>query len=135
VDYLLKPFTFQRFQQAIDKAMYFIKNAETNLASFITLRLNYGFVKINTNDIIFIEGLDDYLKLHVSDQRPVIVRMTMKAIIEKLPSHAFIRVHRSYIISLSKITGVRNKIIYIGSEEIPVGSSYEENFFKVFNPS
>jgi len=59
VDYLLKPFTFQRFQQAIEKAMLFIKNAETNASSFITLRINYGLVNVSIDSILFIEGLDD----------------------------------------------------------------------------
>ncbi|HEX5154551.1 MAG TPA: LytTR family DNA-binding domain-containing protein [Parafilimonas sp.] len=132
VDYLLKPFTFQRFQQAIDKAMLFIKNTETNASSFITLRINYGLVNISTDSILFIEGLDDYLKIHLSDQKPVVVRMTMKAMLEKLPADKFIRVHRSFIIPLSKISSIRNKIIHIGSEEIPLGNSYEEDFLKAF---
>jgi DNA-binding LytR/AlgR family response regulator len=130
VDYLLKPFTFQRFQQAIDKAMLFIKNAETNAGTFITLRINYGLVNINIDSILFIEGLDDYLKIHLSDQKPVVVRMTMKAMLEKLPVDKFIRVHRSFIIPLSKISNVPNKIIRISDVEIPLGSSYEEGFIK-----
>ena len=132
VDYLLKPFTFQRFQQAIEKAMLFIKNAETNASSFITLRINYGLVNVSIDSILFIEGLDDYLKIHLSDQKPIVVRMTMKAMLEKLPADKFIRVHRSFIIPLSRISSVRNKIIRIGHEEIPLGSSYEESFIKAF---
>jgi len=132
VDYLLKPFTFQRFQQAIDKAERFIKNAETNASSFIMLRINYGLVKIGTDSILFIEALDDYLKIYLSDQKPVVVRMTMKAMLEKLPVDKFIRVHRSFIIPLSKISSVRNKVIRIGDEEIPLGNSYEEGFIKAF---
>ncbi len=136
VDYLLKPFNFQRFKQAIDKAMLFIKTTEANAGLYITLRINYGLVKINTDTILFVEGLDDYLKLHLISQKPIIVRMTMKSMIEKLPADKFIRVHRSYIIPLSRVSSVRNKIIHIGVEEIPLGSSYEESFMKVFrNPS
>lgn len=135
VDYLLKPFTFLRFQQAIDKAMLFIKSSETGNAAFITLRVNYGLIKINTKDILFIEGLDDYLKLHLLNQKPIVVRMTMKAMLEKLPVNEFVRVHRSFIIPLSKVSSVRNKIIYVNSEEIPLGSSYEEGFFRVFKSS
>jgi len=132
VDYLLKPFTFRRFQQAIDKAIYFLKAGETTVTSFITLRVNYGLLKINTNDILYIEGLDDYLKLHLYNQRAVIVRMTMKTMFEKLSPNEFVRVHRSFIVPLSKINSVRNKLIHIGDDEIPLGSSYEESFLKAF---
>lgn len=132
VDYLLKPFSFQRFKQAIDKALLFIKTMETKAASYITLRVNYSLVNINTDNILFIEGLDDYLKLYLEDQKPVVVRLTMKAMLEKLPIDKFIRVHRSYIIPLSKVSSVRNKTIRISNKEIPLGSSYEESFIKAF---
>jgi two-component system LytT family response regulator len=83
-------------------------------------------------DIHYVEGLDDYLKIHLIDRKTVIARMTMKAMLEKLPVKDFIRVHRSFIVPLARIEKVRNKTIYIGETEIPVGSSYEEDFLKVF---
>lgn len=132
VDYLLKPFSFQRFKQAIDKAMLFMRTIEKNAESYITLRVNYSLVNINTDAILFIEGLDDYLKLYLTDQKPLVVRMTMKSMLEKLPADKFIRVHRSYIIPISKISSVRNKIIRINDKDIPLGSSYEESFIKAF---
>ena len=132
VDYLLKPFTFQCFQQAVDKAKQLLKINESNISSFITLRVNYSLIKIDTSNILFIEGLDDYLKLHLINQKPIVIRMTMKVMLEKLAPDEFIRVHRSFIIPLSKINSLCNKIIHLGDEQIPLSSSYEESFLKAF---
>lgn len=137
VDYLLKPFTYDRFLQSAEKAkeMYdFQKRLQTEAtAEYIFLRIDYGMVKIFLNDILFIEGLDDYLKIHFNNQKPLIARLTMKALLEKLPAKEFIRVHRSYIISIKHIDSVRNKMIFIGGEEIPIGNSYEAAFTAFFN--
>ena len=130
LDYLLKPFTFERFLQAVEKA-----RAQMQLqppAPPLIFRIDYGLTKVNLPDILFIEGLDDYLKIHLHQQQPLIVRMTMKAILEKLPAHTFIRVHRSFIIPFARIEQVRNKIILIAGHEIPVGISYEAAFFSQF---
>lgn len=136
IDYLLKPFTYERFLQAVNKAndyFNFISSGNKNADQFIYIRADYSLIKINTTDILFIEGLDDYLKIHLQDQKSVVARMTMKAMTEKLPQNNFIRVHRSFIVSFNRIENVRNKIISIAGEEIPVGSSYEEVFFSRFN--
>ncbi len=136
IDYLLKPFTFERFVQAVTKANeyynYINKQVKTE-EQFLFIRADYSLVKINIADILFIEGLDDYLKIHLANQKPVVARMTMKTMLDKLPSNNFIRVHRSYIVSFHHVENVRNKIISIAGEEIPVGSSYEESFLKLFN--
>lgn len=136
IDYLLKPFTYERFLQAASKAneYYNYTNKQSSAADqFLFIRADYSLVKINMGEILFIEGLDDYLKIHIQHQKPVIARMTMKAMTEKLPADNFIRVHRSYIISFKHIENVRNKIISIAGEEIPVGNSYEEQFLRSFN--
>jgi len=136
VDYLLKPFTFKRFQQAVAKAMdyYNYKKQSSGEASrYIFIRADYSLLKIALADIIYIEGLDDYLKIHLAGSNPIVARMTMKTMIEKLPARDFIRVHRSYIIPLNRIESYRNKTILVAGEEIPTGSSYEENFLKYFN--
>lgn len=135
VDYLLKPYTRERFMQAIAKAKDFFGYQHQSAEStqpFFFVRADYSLIKINYSDIIFIEGLDDYLKIHLQNQKPVVARMTMKAMLEKLPAKDFIRIHRSYIVPFSKIESVRNKMIYIGDKEFSIGSSYEENFFKQF---
>ncbi len=133
VDYLLKPFTFERFMQAVNKVKTVAKMADDQKEKYLFIRADYSLIKISTDDILFIEGLDDYLKIHIYNDKPVIARMTLKNILEKLPSADFVRVHRSYVVPFSRIKSVRNKIIFIDNEEIPIGNSYEENFLKLFN--
>lgn len=90
-------------------------------------------MKIQSPAIVYIEGLADYLKIHLDSGKTVIARITMKALLEKLPSGEFIRVHRSFIIPLARIQSVRNKnIMLAGGHEIPIGQRYEEAFFNVF---
>lgn len=130
-DYLLKPFTFDRFMQAMNKVAE-LRQLIEHAPQYLFLRADYSLVKIDMADILFIEGLDDYLKIHLHNQKPLVVRMTMKAITEKLPVKSFIRVHRSYIVPLNRVEQVKNKVITIAGESIPIGSSYEEPFYKVF---
>jgi DNA-binding LytR/AlgR family response regulator len=135
VDYLLKPFTFERFAQAVNKAQEyytFLHQKETTDPQDLFVRAEYSLVKLQIADILYIEGLGDYLKIFVQDMKPVITRMTMKSIFEKLPRE-FIRVHRSFIVPFSRIRQVRNKVIFVDNKEIPLGSSYEEEFFKRFS--
>jgi DNA-binding LytR/AlgR family response regulator len=130
VDYLLKPFTFERFLQAVEKAQ--LQMQHQPVAPPLIFKIDYGLTKVNLTEILFIEGLDDYLKIHLHQQQPLVVRMTMKAILEKLPAHSFIRVHRSFIVPFNRIEQVRNKTILIAGNEIPIGSSYEAGFFTLF---
>ncbi len=135
IDYLLKPFTRERFEQAVEKAVNTLSYRQ-QIASggqqFISIRADYSTHRVSLSDIRYIEGLDDYLKIHLESARPIVARLTMKAMVEMLPAGAFMRVHRSYIIPLQRITMVRNKTIYIGDVQIPIGGSYEEAFFKAF---
>ncbi|GAB3899656.1 LytTR family DNA-binding domain-containing protein [Larkinella knui] len=141
VDYLLKPFTFERFQQAVHKANeyhQFRNQTEPAKEAYLYIRADYTLHKIALSDILFIEGLDDYLKIHIrSTTRPIVARMTMKTMLQKLQeadkgNERFIRVHRSYIVAFSRIEQVRNRIITLAGEEIPIGLSYETEFFKRF---
>ena len=106
IDYLLKPFTGERFEQAVAKAIdYFTYTTNTGVVKqpFIYVRADYSLIKIDLQDVIYIEGLNDYLRIHLKNAKPVVARMTLKAIMEKLPSSEFLRVHRSYIVSLSSV--------------------------------
>jgi DNA-binding LytR/AlgR family response regulator len=133
-DYLLKPFSFSRFQQAVAKAFAQWKLQNQNPEQqYLFIRADYSLIKILFSDILFIESLDDYLKIYIQNQKTVVARMTLKAILQKLPVPEFIRVHRSYIVPISKIEKVRNKIIYINQQEIPVSVSYEVAFFALLN--
>ena len=137
VDYLLKPFTFDRFRQAIDKATVqqeLARRQESARGKYLILRLDYGLVKVATTDILVVEGLDNYMKIHLDRQKPITIRATMKALMDKLPSNEFVRVHRSYIVALSHIESVRKKVIAIANMEIPISSSYEEDFNNLFTP-
>ena len=134
VDYILKPFTIERFLLAVNKANDFLnyQTQKENISQFLFIRADYSLLKINMAHIVYIEGLDDYLKIHLENQKTVVTRLTMKALLEKLPAKQFIRVHRSFIIPLERIESVRNKNILIAGKEIPIGNSYEETFFKQF---
>ncbi|MDI1254693.1 MAG: LytTR family DNA-binding domain-containing protein [Flavobacterium sp.] len=133
-DYLLKPFSFDRFSLAVEKvrAQYEIQNQKAE-QQFLFIRADYSLLKIPIADIIFIEGLDDYLKIHIENQKTVVARMTMKSILEKLPVADFSRVHRSFIVSIKRIEKIRSKVIHIGGEEIPISASYEKEFLTKIN--
>jgi len=138
IDYLLKPFTYERFQQATTKAQEyynFITNAGNVKQPFIYIRADYSLLKIDIQDIIYIEGLNDYLRIHLRNQKPVVARMTLKALIEKLPANDFLRVHRSYIVSLTSILKIAAKMIYIKVNDsvvpLQIGKSYEEEVYRV----
>jgi DNA-binding LytR/AlgR family response regulator len=127
IDYLMKPIAYDRFLQAVNKAKQQMENQlVSNEKPYLSVRANYSLLRIYTENILYIEGMDDYLKIHVKDQRPIVVRMTMKSVEEKLPSKEFVRVHRSFIVPLSRIDKIRNKIIHLQDVEIPIGNKYEE---------
>ncbi|MGQ7946048.1 LytR/AlgR family response regulator transcription factor [Flavobacterium sp. WC2509] len=133
-DYLLKPISLARFEQAVEKAYTQWKTQNQNPEQqYLFIRADYSLIKILLSDILFIEGLDDYLKIHIQNQKTIVARMTLKAILEKLPEIDFVRVHRSFIVSISKIEKVRNKMIHINNEEIPISASYETTFFALLN--
>jgi len=129
IDYLLKPFEFERFQKAVNKAkeqLEFLAVQEVNSNSLF-VKVNYEMKKINLKDIDLIEALDDYIKIYIKPM-PVLTLMTLKTVLEKLPSQEFIRVHRSYIIPISKIEKFNKNKIYVAGKQIPIGSSYIDVF-------
>jgi DNA-binding LytR/AlgR family response regulator len=132
IDYLLKPINQRRFTQAVNKAKeYFeyINKKSQNTDRYIFVRADFSLVKIPLADILYIEGLADYLKIHIKDRKTIVARMPMKEMMEKLPSADFIRVHRSFILPFSKIESVRGTTIFIGDQEFPIGRTYTEEFF------
>lgn len=134
IDYLLKPFDFTRFSKSIIKAQEFItyrKQTTAQTEQFIFLRSEYQLIKIDLSQVLYFEALDDYIKvLTTQSSRPILSLMSMKALMDKLPTSHFIRAHRSYIVPINRIESVRNKKIKIGSKLIPIGESYSEAFFK-----
>ena len=132
IDYLLKPINQKRFTQAIAKAQeYFdyLNKKDQSADKNIYIRADFSLVKIPLADILYIEGLADYLKIYIKDRKTIVARMPMKDIMEKLPSADFIRVHRSFILPFSKIEAVRGSTIFIGDKEFPIGRTYTDEFF------
>lgn len=137
IDYLLKPINLKRFTQAISKAQeYFdyINKQDQSVDKNIFVRADFNLVKIPLSDILYIEGLADYLKIHIKDRKTIVARMSMKDMIEKLNSIDFIRVHRSYILPFNKIEAVRGTTIFIGDKEFPIGRTYADDFFNRYSP-
>lgn len=133
VDYLLKPFEYERFEKAVYKAKEYYDfnlNQGTRLYS-IFVKADYQLVKVNLNDILFIEGLDDYIRIHQADHKNILTLTSLKSITEKLPPNEFMRIHRSYIVQLDKIEKIGRKNVEIAGREIPIGASYAEDFFKL----
>ena len=135
IDFLLKPFEFDRFLKAVNKASEYISYRErpaeavTN-TNFIFVKSDYQIIKIDLTDISMIEGMDDYVKIFTG-KKMILSNMTMKDILSKLPASNFTRVHRSFIVSLNHIESVRNKRIKIGEKFVPVGDSFADSFYKL----
>jgi Response regulator of the LytR/AlgR family len=139
IDFLLKPFTQERFQQAVTKAndyYNYMNNADTQKHPFMYIRADYSLIKINLADIIYLEGLSDYVKFHLDNHKPIVARITLKSLSERLSGSDFIRVHRSYIVPVARINFIRNRNLYIHHNdttiELPIGKSYEDEVFKLF---
>lgn len=127
LDYILKPIEPERFSRAVNKAIEYFrykKITDKKESDVLFVRSEYQLVKIYFSDIEFIESLEDYLKIHVGDGKSVMTLMTMKAILEKLPSDRFRRIHRSYIVPLAKIKSVTNRKVRLSNIELPIGDSY-----------
>lgn len=133
LDYLVKPFSFERFFKACNKAheLFLLKQkqpAAMQEEPHFFVNVEYTLVKIVVSDIEYIEGLKDYIKIHLTSAAyPVLTRMTMKAVEEALPEGAFIRTHKSFLVAARKITAVKRDLICIGEKEIPVSDFYKEN--------
>jgi DNA-binding LytR/AlgR family response regulator len=139
VDYLVKPVSIERFVKACNKAweLYNLKTKPGEViadkpAEYIFVNVEYSLLKVVIDDIMWIEGLKDYIKIHLkSSSRPVITRMTMKSVEELLPAARFIRIHKSYIAAINFITTVRKSAVMIGSTELPVSDTYQEALMKI----
>ena len=135
VDYLLKPITFERLLKAVNT--YFevysesynkvVERTETN--NFMFVRSDRRMIKIDFDAIIYIESYSDYIKIHLESET-IVTRETISSIEAKLPTHAFIRIHRSYIISIDNITSFTNEHINIHNKAIPISRSYKKEALK-----
>jgi len=137
-DYILKPFSFDRFLKACNRAaeLFSMKSSgmsqETSGNYHFFVNVEYTYVKIIAGDIDYIEGLKDYIKIYLSSNtKPVLTRMSQKSIEAKLPDGTFIRTHKSFLVAISKITTVKRGFVCIGKTEIPLSETFKENMGKV----
>ena len=133
IDYLMKPIDTQRFHQAVDRALEqkrLLDCARKKPQSVITVKSNRRFVRVPTDDILYIEGLKDYVRINTGDDsKPVLTLMSMKSLEEALPASQFMRVHRSFIVNLDKVRLIERNSIILAGRCIPVGDSYRKRFF------
>ncbi len=134
VDYLLKPIAFDRFLQAVNKVKEGLDNVATNFDDFFFVKADKKLVKVHFSEILYIEGLKDYVIIK-KEQGRVIALQTMKSLEKKLPSDIFMRVHRSYIVNIHQIKAVVGNTIEIvenGQPKfIPIGKNYKEELLKI----
>lgn len=136
IDYLLKPIEVDRFIIACNKANDFFEysNSTTSkLQNCLYVRSEYALIKILYNEIRYLETMDDYIKIHTTDGKIVLTLMSMKKIVEKLPNNEFIRVHRSFAVSLSNISSIRNQTILLGDTIIPIGANYKKEIQEIYS--
>jgi len=135
VDYLVKPFSFERFQQAARRASEFFNmhmQSGAEGGKYLFVRVDFSLMKIEISKIIYIEALDDYLKIHIEDHKTLVVRMTMKAMLEKLPANQFVRTHRSFIVPANRIQELRAKSVLIDKIDVPVSNNFMKYVMDIF---
>ena len=134
VDYLLKPISPERFNTAVEKVKEQIQYRKQSATSndtldYLFVRADYQDVKILYKDILYVEGLKDYVKI-VTSMKRIVTLTNIKGMLEKLPRDKFIRVHKSYIVAKEKVNMVKGNVLKIGDKEIPIGLTFKDNFKK-----
>jgi len=140
IDYLIKPVKLERFQKAVEKAHTYSKLFKADYANnkieqvaddFFFVKADRRIFKVYFNNILFIQGLKDYVVMHTDSQK-VITAMNIKTIHDQLPKDMFVRVSKSYVINVKHIGSMDNNTVYIGTNEIPIGNVYRDFFFNEF---
>ena len=133
IDYLLKPISFDRFLKAANKANEVLSlGGDSTDNKFIFIKADYKIHKIATDDIAYVEGYKDYVRIYTPEKRYV-TRESMKNMEGLLSKDQFLRIHRSYIISVEKFSAIEGNMIILGEEKLPIGKSYKEQVMKYFN--
>lgn len=133
IDYLLKPVSFERFLKACNKAYELFNLQQKPLPKedqpgYFFVYVEYNQVKVTIAEILYIEGMKDYAKIFItSSSRPIITKMSLKSLEERLSGYRFVRIHKSYIISADKVTAVKRDLICIGNAELPLSETYRPN--------
>jgi DNA-binding LytR/AlgR family response regulator len=136
LDYLVKPVSFERFRRAANKALEYLEMRRSEKFSpfpdYIFVQSEYRLTKVFIHEILYIEGLGNYIKIYCTGlARPILSRLSMKVIGERLPVGKYLRVHKSFIVMLDKISSVHNDSIMIEGTGIPLSRSYRDEFFKL----
>lgn len=134
IDYLVKPVSLERFIKACNKAweLHQLKAKQPaalekeNTPEYLFVNVEYSLVKLVIANIMWIEGLKDYIKIHLHNTKPLVTRMNMKTIEDELPPSKFLRIHKSYIASVDYITAIRKNSVFIDDMELPVGENYRD---------
>lgn len=133
VDYLVKPVRFDRFLKACTKALEIHEARNKYIASngkdkdHIFIQADYMMVRVNFDDIRWVESLKDYLRIHMTGgQKPLVARMSMKSLEEQLPDTQFLRIHKSYIVAKAAISAVQKGTVFLNDLQLPVGDNYKE---------
>lgn len=138
IDYLKKPFSFERFCQAFFKAEELIHLKKGTPASaepkneFLFIKSNKKSVRVRFSEILYIEGLGDYIKIHLKDQK-IVTNLSMKKIISLLPENKFYRIHKSFIIALDHIDSIEGNLVEINKNKLPVGNNYRQDFMQLMD--
>lgn len=138
LDYLLKPFDYNEFLNTSTKARNHFESQQSvsvtkpeRKQEFIFVKSEYKQIKINFSEVLYIEGLKDYVKIYLKDNpKPILTLMSLKKLEEELPSENFMRIHRSYIIALDKIEAIERNHIVIGKEQIVIAPNYKDELMK-----
>lgn len=127
-DYLLKPFTFERFMQAVSKVSDLLKSQKKEVENFIFVRTEYRLEKILLDNLLFIEGVHDYRQIHTAGKK-ILTSESFRELELKLPDRQFVRVHKSYLVALDKIESIERDRIRIQKALIPISETYRERFY------
>ena len=131
VDYLVKPISFERFLQAVNKALRMIGSSETTEEQFLIIKEGNSIVKIKIEEIDFIEAMQNYIKIQ-TPQKKYTILMTMKEIASQLPENEFFQTHRSFIIQMNKIQKVEGDKVFIGNHTVPISKRSRSSFLEKF---
>lgn len=139
VGYLLKPYTFEEMQSAVANVYELLKkqSVETKAADddYLFVKCDYKMQRVNLSDIIYAEGMSEYVKIYIEGaEKPLVPLLSMKRLEEKLPDNKFVRVHKSFIVNVSKIQTISRMRIYFGDKIIvPIGDGYKDRLFQKIN--
>lgn len=138
--FLPKPVSFDKFYNVLCKVKEYLQpvsdNAQSNMFDFVFIKSEYKYYKVKFSEILFCEGMKDYTQVYLTNKsKPIITLQNLKTFVSKLPKDRFIRVHRSFVVSLGSIDVISKKDIVIGQKFIPIGESYRNNLFRIVEQS